>query len=53
MSSANPAAIAPNSGAANMCDGALELDDRPGLGIELDDDFCRSHLADGSGYFEG
>ncbi len=33
-------------------DGYLEMTDKPGLGIELNDDVCRAHLAEGSGYFE-
>lgn len=32
--------------------GHLELSNKPGLGIELNEDVCRRHLADGSGYFE-
>jgi L-alanine-DL-glutamate epimerase-like enolase superfamily enzyme len=33
-------------------DGYLEIPDKPGLGIELNERVCRRHLADGSGYFE-
>jgi L-alanine-DL-glutamate epimerase-like enolase superfamily enzyme len=33
-------------------DGYLEVSDRPGLGIELNEDVCRAHLADERGYFE-
>jgi len=33
-------------------DGYLELSDRPGLGIELNEDVCRKHLAKGSAFFE-
>ena len=33
-------------------DGYLEMTNKPGLGIELNDDVCRAHLADGSGYFD-
>jgi len=33
-------------------DGYFELPNKPGLGIELDEDVCRKHLADGSGFFE-
>lgn len=33
-------------------DGYLEVSDRPGLGIELDEDVCRAHLADDRGFFE-
>jgi len=33
-------------------DGYYELPNRPGLGIELNEDVCRRHLVDGSGFFE-
>ncbi len=33
-------------------DGYLELSDKPGLGIELNEDVCRANLAQGSGFFE-
>lgn len=33
-------------------DGYLELPNKPGLGIELNEDVCRKHLAEGSGFFE-
>ncbi len=33
-------------------DGYLELSDKPGLGIELNEDVCRANLAEGSGFFE-
>jgi len=33
-------------------DGYLHLPDRPGLGIELNEEVCRAHPADGSGFFE-
>ena len=33
-------------------EGYLELSDKPGLGIELNEDVCREHLWEGSGYFE-
>ncbi len=33
-------------------DGYLELSDDPGLGVELNEEVCRAHLADGSGYFD-
>jgi len=33
-------------------DGYLEVSDRPGLGIELNEEVCRAHLADERGYFE-
>jgi L-alanine-DL-glutamate epimerase-like enolase superfamily enzyme len=33
-------------------DGYIEVPDKPGLGIELDEDVCREHLAEGSGYFD-
>jgi L-alanine-DL-glutamate epimerase-like enolase superfamily enzyme len=32
-------------------DGYLMLNDKPGLGIELNEDFCRKHLSKGSTYF--
>lgn len=32
-------------------DGYLELGNKPGLGIELNDEVCRRHLAPGTGYF--
>jgi len=33
-------------------EGYLEIPDKPGLGIELDEDVVREHLIEGSGYFE-
>lgn len=33
-------------------DGYLEVSGRPGLGIELNEEVCREHLADGRGFFE-
>ena len=33
-------------------DGYYEMTDKPGLGIELNDEVCRRHLAEGSGYFD-
>ena len=33
-------------------EGYLEIPDKPGLGIELDEDVVREHLIGGSGYFE-
>lgn len=33
-------------------DGYLKLSDKPGFGIELNEDVCRAHLADDSGFFE-
>ncbi len=33
-------------------DGYLELPKKPGLGVELDEDVCRKHLAPGSKFFE-
>jgi L-alanine-DL-glutamate epimerase-like enolase superfamily enzyme len=33
-------------------DGYLEMPNKPGLGIELNDEVCKAHLAEGSGYFE-
>lgn len=32
-------------------DGHLVLNDKPGLGIELNEDYCRKHLSKGSTYF--
>ena len=32
-------------------DGYLVLNDKPGLGIELNEDYCRKHLSKGSTYF--
>ena len=32
--------------------GYLEMPNKPGLGIELNDEVCRRYLAEGSGYFE-
>ena len=32
--------------------GYLEITDKPGLGLELNEDVIREHLMDGSGYFE-
>ena len=31
--------------------GHLVLSDRPGFGVELDEDYCRRHLANGSSFF--
>ena len=33
-------------------DGYLELPNKPGLGIELNEQVCRKHLSAGSGFFE-
>jgi len=33
-------------------DGFLELPNKPGLGIELNEQVCRKHLSPGSGFFE-
>ena len=33
-------------------DGYLEMPNKPGLGIALNDEVCRRYLAEGSGYFE-
>ncbi len=33
-------------------DGYLQVPDRPGLGIELNEEVCRAHLADNRGFFE-
>ncbi len=33
-------------------DGYLEFPDKPGLGIELNEDVCRKHLSEGSGFFD-
>ena len=33
-------------------DGYLEMTNKPGLGIELNEEVCRAHLAEGSGYFD-
>ena len=33
-------------------DGYYEMTDKPGLGIELNEEVCRRHLAEGSGYFD-
>ena len=33
-------------------DGYLEIPNKPGLGIKLNDEVCRKHLAPGSTYFE-
>ena len=33
-------------------DGYLQVPDKPGLGIELNEEVCRAHLAEGSGFFE-
>jgi L-alanine-DL-glutamate epimerase-like enolase superfamily enzyme len=33
-------------------DGYLEIPDKPGLGIELNEDVCRAHLSEGAGFFE-
>jgi L-alanine-DL-glutamate epimerase-like enolase superfamily enzyme len=32
--------------------GYLEVPNRPGLGIELNEEVCRAHLVEGSGFFE-
>ena len=33
--------------------GKIYLSDRPGLGIELNEDLCRAHIRPGSGFFDG
>jgi L-alanine-DL-glutamate epimerase-like enolase superfamily enzyme len=33
-------------------DGYVELSDRPGIGVELNEEVCRQHLADERGFFE-
>lgn len=33
-------------------DGYLEVPNKPGLGIELNEGVCRKHLVDCSGYFD-
>jgi L-alanine-DL-glutamate epimerase-like enolase superfamily enzyme len=33
-------------------DGYLEIPNKPGLGIELNEKVCRKHLSSGSGFFE-
>lgn len=33
-------------------DGYLEMTTKPGLGIELNEEVCRAHLAEGSGFFD-
>ena len=33
-------------------DGYLEIQNKPGLGIELNEAVCRKHLSEGSGFFE-
>jgi L-alanine-DL-glutamate epimerase-like enolase superfamily enzyme len=33
-------------------DGYLKLPNKPGLGVELNEDTCRKHLAKGSGFFD-
>jgi len=33
-------------------DGYLEIPNQPGLGVELNEDVCRRHLVEGSGFFE-
>jgi len=33
-------------------DGYLKVPDKPGLGLELNEEVCRAHLASGSGYFD-
>ena len=33
-------------------DGYLEIPDKPGFGIELNEEVCRKHLAEGSGFFD-
>jgi len=33
-------------------DGYYELNEKPGFGIELNEEVCRANLAEGSGYFE-
>jgi len=33
-------------------DGYLHIPDKPGIGVELNEDVCRAHLAAGTGYFE-
>jgi gluconate/galactonate dehydratase len=32
--------------------GYLQVPDKPGLGVELNEEVCKQHLADGSGFFE-
>ncbi len=32
--------------------GYLEITDKPGIGVELNEKVCREHLAEGSGFFE-
>ena len=33
-------------------DGYLEITNKPGLGIELNEKVCRKHLSNGSGFFD-
>jgi L-alanine-DL-glutamate epimerase-like enolase superfamily enzyme len=33
-------------------DGYVEVPNKPGIGVELNEDVCRANLADGSGYFK-
>jgi L-alanine-DL-glutamate epimerase-like enolase superfamily enzyme len=33
-------------------DGYLEIPNKPGLGIELNEEVCRKHLSSGSSFFE-
>ncbi len=33
-------------------DGYLEIPDKPGIGVELNEEVCRHNLAAGSGFFE-
>jgi len=33
-------------------EGYLQLPDKPGLGVELNEEVCRAHLVSGSGFFE-
>ncbi|MHC4808622.1 MAG: hypothetical protein ACYTBX_20495 [Planctomycetota bacterium] len=33
-------------------DGYLEIPNKPGLGVELNEDVCRKHLVKGTGFFE-
>jgi L-alanine-DL-glutamate epimerase-like enolase superfamily enzyme len=33
-------------------DGYLEIPDKPGFGIELNEEVCRRHLAEGTGFFD-
>ncbi len=33
-------------------DGYLKLNDKPGFGVELNEDYCRSHMNNGSIFFD-